>query len=154
MDQRFTHPGNINPQLPLSLSWYTVNVYVVPKMVIYQFTPSPWRLVTGWYLLHGNVTPLRRVPHSPIHSNNWKRTMFWKFKLLFLNDSMEVFKTPPNLLRQYWNNNDTYPSTFTTYSVHGTNGNKTYHLKIHVPIFHIHIHTFFQRTQHLLTGQS
>lgn len=76
MDQRFTHPGDINPQLPSSLSWYTVNVYVVPKMVIYQFTPPPRRLVTGWYLLHGNVTPLRRVPHSPIHSNNWKRTMF------------------------------------------------------------------------------
>ena len=60
----------------------------------------------------------------------------------------EVFKSPPNLLCVHWNNEDNYPLAFATYSGHGTNGNKTYHLKICIPVFQLC--TFFQRIHQLL----
>lgn len=65
---------------------------------------------------------------------NGEELCFEKLKLLFLNHSIEVFKSPPNLLCLYWNNEDTYPLAFVTYPVHGTNGNKTY-LKVHTSVF-------------------
>ena len=49
----------------------------------------------------------------------------------------EIFKSPPTLPCVHWNNEDAYPLAVATYSVHGTNGNKTYHLKICIPIFQL-----------------
>lgn len=47
---------------------------------------------------------------------------------------MEAFKSPPNL----YINNDTSLSCIGTYSIHVTQRNKIYQLKIFLPTFQIH----------------